>query len=561
MGWLIGFAGTSVPTKLTFQHEYARHTIQEQNLYARAGGIRETCCGGVLPAGGKFLVTGIGIHDGRTLQQEDWATYLSAPQIDIESLDGHFILVRWQPDQIEFFIDPAGIRTLYCIEQPEGLYFSTRLDWLAAHAGPFEINYSDFGAQWILANSICTNSVVQGILRIGPGGSAVIKHGKAHIQSRSWHCDIAQLDQNGNSYERALRKSLNVNGLNTWSLGLSGGLDSRALFALLGNCYTHIWGPSNHPDVQISNKLTRTQGLEQQRFQPRLPDISQCIDLIRERAGLTQVITPASASVEREAYSQLHDMGFGILDGGFGEIARRQLMNQIVFDRILCRDSPNRSLPFPKTGKSDFFMPEIQRMMVLGAAKDLNAAWLDLPSSMTVADKADMISVRSRLPNFFGFEQNYLDGVCISYMPYAQPSVLRALFQVPLRLRWNGHLLRRFIRQHAPSLTNFPLVKGTIQYPFKLGTISSFTYAQIMKRAGRNYHDPRPHAFMLHMKEFILDTLRSHSVQNYAPYDQDKLQHMADNFARGETRYIGQLDWWLAFDTWRRLLSQKPADD
>jgi len=105
------------------------------------------------------------------------------------------------------------------------------------------------------------------------------------------------------------------------------------------------------------------------------------------------------------------------------------------------------------------------------------------------------------------------------------------------------------------------LVKGTIQYPFKLGTISSFTYAQIMKRAGRNYHDPRPHAFMLHMKEFILDTLRSHSVQNYAPYDQDKLQHMADNFARGETRYIGQLDWWLAFDTWRRLLSQKPADD
>ncbi|MCY4204347.1 MAG: hypothetical protein OXE92_01325 [Bacteroidetes bacterium] len=556
MGWLIGFAGISVPAKPIFQREHARYTIQETGFHAQAGGIQETCCGGTLPAGGKFVVLGIGIHDQRILREEDWRTYLNPPRIDVDELDGHFTLIRWQSDQVELLTDSTGVRTLYCIERTEGVYFSNRLDWLVAYTGPLEIDYSNFGAQWILPNSICTDSMVKGVSRIGPGGSAVIKRGHLTIRSRPWNPSISQLDQNGSSYERTLQKSLDLKGPQAWSLGLSGGLDSRALSALLGSCKTHVWGPFDHPDVQISRKLSRIQGLEQNYFQDELPDITQCIDLIRERVGLTQVITPASAAMERNAYSRLYAMGYGVLDGGFGEIARRQLMNRAVLERILCRDSSNRSLPIPNTGKSDIFAPEIHKIMAHGAAEQFNTAWHELPKSMTMADKADLLSVHSRLPNFFGLEQNYLDQVCVSYMPYAQPSVLRALFQVPLRLRWNGRLLRRLILQHAPSLSKLPLVKGTVQYPFRLGTISSFAYTHLMKRIGKNYHDPRPQAFIHHMEEFVLDTLRSDSVRNYTPYDQTKLRLMADSLASGDTRYVGQLDWWLAFDTWRRILDR-----
>ena len=554
MGWLIGFSGTSVPAKLLLQHDQARHTVRERGLHARAGGIKETCCGGELPGGGKFLVTGIGIRDGRILQQEDWAIYLGAPQVGIEHLDGHFILMRWQPDRVELFTDSTGVRTVYCLEQARGVYFSSRLDWLAVHTGSLEIDYSEFGGQWILANSIRTTSVVKKVLRIEPGGHVVIKNGRIHVRAKPWNCTITELDQNGTGYEQALRKALDVKGPKAWSLGLSGGLDSRVLFALRENCTTHIWGPPDHPDVQISQRIARMQGLEQNCFQFELPEVTQCIDLLRERVGLTQVITPASASVERSAYSELYDMGRGILDGGFGEIARRQLMNQVVLNRLLYRDSPNRPLPSSSTGKADIFAPEIHRAMVLGAEEQLSAAWQDLPTSMTVADKADLISVRSRLPNFFGFEQNYLDHICISYMPYAQPSVLQALFQVPLQLRWHGRLLRRLLRKHSSSLSRFPLVKGTVQYPFSLDTISAFAYTRAKKKIGLSYRDPRPQEFISHVREFVLDTLRSSSVRDYGAYDQTKLQRMADQLARGDTRYTGQLDWWLAFDTWRRTL-------
>lgn len=554
MGWLIGFAGVDVPAKLPPQHEQARYHIRETGLHAQAGGPQETCGGGKISGKQMFLVTGLGIHNGRILDRKDWRARLARTLVDLDDLDGHFVVLRWGPNQVELFTDPTGIRTIYCAQTQKGVYFSTRLDWLAKHTGPLEIDYAKFGAQWILPNSIHTTSLVKRILRLEPGGYAIIERGRIKARSRPWKCTITQSDRGGYRYELALLKSLEVNGLQSWSLGLSGGLDSRVLLALHGNCSTHVWGPPNHPDVRISQNLCRTAGIEQNYFKNQLPEVNQCIQLIRERVGLTQVITPASAAIERSAYGRLHAMGYGIIDGGFGEIARRQLMNQTVLRRILYRDPPNKPLPCPSTGKSDIFAPDVYQTMALGAQQELNAAWHSLPQLTTVADKADLISVRSRLPNFFGFEQNYLDNVCISYMPYAQPSVLHALFQVPLRLRWNGRMLRRILRKNAPAMSQFPLVKGTIQYPFRLGTISSFTYTQLKKRVKMPYHDPRPQEFMNHMREFVLDTLRSMSVRTCDTYDQAKLQHMTDQFACGDPRHTAQLDWWLAFDTWRRIL-------
>ncbi len=556
MGWLTGFSGVSVPEDLLPPHEHPRHTIRDQGLYAQAGGLKETCNGGKMPGGGKFLVTGLGIWEGRTLEQDDWATRLNGSVTVTKDLDGHFVALRWRPGRTEFFSDSAGVRTIYFLERAEGVYFSTRLDWLASCTGPLKIDLDNFSAQWMLPNSMRTSSIVKHVLRLEPGGFAVIEQGHVRLQSRPWKGPTTSLiDSDGTAFTQALRNSVEVKGPLPWSLGLSGGLDSRVLQAFRGNGITHVWGPSDHPDVVISSKLAQTQGVEQNYIQYQLPDVTECIRILRERVSLTQVITPASVTILGKGYSRLHAMGFGVVDGGLGGIARRQLMNRIVFERILCRDSPNRPLSCPRIGKSDIFIEEIQRLMTLRAKEHLNEAWNQLPQNMTVAEKADLLWIRTHLPNAFGFEQNFLDHVCVSYMPYAQPSVLRALMQVPLRLRWHGRLLRSIIRQYSPSLSSFPLVKGTTTYPYRLGTISSVAYAKIKEYPKRPYHDPRPQEFLLHLKEFILDTLRSNSVRSYHAYDQKKLRSMADRFARGDTRCCTQLDWWLAFEMWRKVLS------
>lgn len=553
MGWLIG---SSVPPEEPFlQHEQARFEIRERDLYALAGGLEQTCCGGVTAEGGRFLITGFGIQDGVVLQQRDWAERLSNHRTALEPLDGHFVGIYWMPGRIEFFADPNGIRTLYCLERTSSMVFSTRLDWLATYTAPLEIDYVHFGGQWILANSISTKSLVKQVLRLEPGTYAVLENGRIQIKSRSWTFGGSPSDETGDRFERALSQSLAVNG--SWSLGLSGGLDSRVLLALRKTCPTHVWGPEDHPDVQISRHIADTSGLHQTYFEMPLPAVDQCIDMVKERVGLTQVITPASAAVERQGYRALHRMGYGVQDGGFGEIARRQLMNQVVFERIFCRDSSKKPLSCPSTGKADFFAPDLHNAMVLSAKQQLSAAWHSLPGSMAIADKADRLSLRSRLPNFFGLEQNYLDHVCVSYMPYAQPSVLRELFQVPLRLRWHGRLLRNIVRKHAPSFSRIPLVKGGEQYPFRLGTLNSHIYCRAKKVMGQSYADPRPRDFIQHVLEFVLDSLRSSSTRTCEIYDQAKLRQMADTAAKGDHRYAAQLDWWLAFDLWRRCLGRQ----
>lgn len=559
MGWLTGFAGASKPAKLAVQHDQARFNIREPNLHAQAGGPAETCSGGQLLGGGAFFVTGVGIREGRILQDKDWAALLAQTETDLADLDGHFVVLRWQPGKVELFTDSTGTRTVHLLEHADGVHFSTRLDWLAQYAGPLEIDYAKFGAQWLLANSLDTTSLVKRAIRLGAGGCAVVEHGRLKVRLRPWSCTATQLDHSGEGYIHALQKALQVSGPKPWSLGLSGGLDSRTLLALGEYRNTHVWGPPDHPDVQISTDLARIAEVEHKYLQIQLPEITHCIALLRERVALTQVITPASATIERIAYGELHKTGLGILDGGFGEIARRQLMNQIVFRRTLSLDKARITLPRTLAGKADFFAPDVHKIMTGGAEDQLNDCWQRLPTSMTTADKADLLSVRSRLPNFFGLEQNYLDSVCVSYMPYAQPSVLRALFRVPLRLRWHGRLLRKLVRQHAFALTHQPLVKGTVRYPFGLGTVSSLAYTRAKKKMGLAYRDPRPRDFINHLREFLLDTLHSASVRDCEAYDQAKLQLMADSFANGDTSHIGQLDWWLAFETWRSMLRQEKS--
>ncbi|MCY4172018.1 MAG: hypothetical protein OXF08_10560 [Bacteroidetes bacterium] len=560
MGWLVGFSGPSIPSHLVIKQDGALFEINEECLHAQAGGIPETCCRGELESGAQFLISGIGISGGRILQTKDWITLLSQSRVDFDAMNGHFIVMRWNSDGVEIFTDSAGVRTLYGRECYGGLFFSSRLDWLAKLTGPLDIDLVKFGSQWILPNSINTSSVIKQVHRFGPSTVAVVNQGKLHNTSKPWSCPITHEDTTGVKFERTLREAMNLRGAFPWSLGLSGGLDSRVLCSIGENISAHNWGPSDHPDVQISSKLSDAHQIDRHYIQSDIPEVDQCIHLLRQRVGLTQVITPASASIERSGYGQLHAMGLGVIDGGFGEIARRQLFNQIVFRRLMCMDSLNVSLKFPTTAKAMIFNPEVHQAMILNAVEELNSVWRSLPQSMTVSDKADLLSIRSRLPNFFGFEQNYLDHVCISYMPYAQPSVLRALFQVPLRLRWNGRLLRRMIQKHAPNLSKYPLVKGTMMYPFRLGTVSSYAYTLLKKRFIPCYWDPRPQAYIGHMKEYILDTLRSDSVRHYEPYDQVKLRQIADRFAVGDMQYTAQLDWWLTFDLWRRVLSVNTLD-
>ena len=195
-------------------------------------------------------------------------------------------------------------------------------------------------------------------------------------------------------------------------------------------------------------------------------------------------------------------------------------------------------------------------MMEQGAQQQIAAAWEALPNPRTLGAEnfLDVLGVRTRLPNFFGFEQNRLDGVIPNYMPFAQPSLLRALFQVPLALRRNGRLFRHLIRSQRASLAGYPLVKGGVSYPFRLPTAPAYAWTKLKTRLGQGYTDPLRLRFLETLKPFALDAVHAQAARTYPAYDHARLTRLVEAFYDGRTDLAVQVDWWLAFEMWRRVL-------
>ncbi len=557
MSWLIGFAGHARGADLARVHDVPLYGVAESGIYAQSGGLGLTCAGGALPHGGSFLVTGLAAANGAILTRDEWTERLNAPEPRLQDLDGHFVVFRWRAGRAELFTDPLGVRTVHLMAWPGGTFFCTRLDWLAQIAGGLDIDFATFGAHWLLANQLTTSSQIKGVVRLGPGGRAVMVGERLQVRENPWNCDIGAADPDGHAFTHALTTALRRRGPLQWSLGLSGGLDSRLLLALHKPAAAHVWGPPDHPDVWISRRIGTREGLRHDYFMTRVPDMDECLARLRTRVAFTQVIAPASSVLSLVHYDRLHAMGLGVVDGGFGEVARRQFMNRLLARRSFQRP-PAIIMPHLSVNRTNMFKPELATIMRTGTLEQIEAQWKALPHEIDPENAIDLLGIRSRLPNFFGLEQNYLDSEAACYMPFAQPSVLRTLFQVPLRLRRNGKLFRQLIKQHRKSLALYPLVKGTVTYPYRLGTYSAQTLSSLKKRFRRVYEDPRPHRFLHTLKPYILDLIGSADVQNYTPYARESVRRSAEAYYEGDGRQASRLDWWLTFEVWRQLLRGKP---
>ena len=556
MSWVIGFVGSAPDADVAEAHDAPRYGVRESGVYAQAGGLALTCAGGALPNGGSFLVTGLAAANGTVLTRDDWADRLNPLKPNLCDLDGHFVAFRWRSGRAELFTDPLGVRTAYLKAWQGGTLFCTRLDWLANIGGGLDIDFAAFGAHWLLPQQLTTESQVQNVVRLGPGGHAVMEHGYFRVTEEPWESEIRPADTDGDGFADALSQALRWKGPVAWSLGLSGGLDSRLLLALHTPAAAHVWGPSEHPDVDISRRIAQSETLDHHIFATPVPETDKCLSLLRKHIARTQAIAPASSVASLDNYSRLHAIGLGVIDGGFGGVARRQFMTRLLARRAFRAPWP-MIMQHLSIDRANVFAPEIAEIMRTGALAQIAKQWEAIPDTTDPENAVDLLGVRTRLPNFFGLEQNYLDGEAACYMPFAQPSVLKALFQVPLAQRRNGKLFRRLIKRHCPSLSRHPLVKGTITYPYGLGTYGTYAVSTLKKRLGRAYSDPRPHQFLNAMKPYVLDVTGSADMQNYTPYAHKSVRKLAEAYYNGDLRQVSRLNWWLTFEIWRQTLSGK----
>ncbi len=568
MSWLfvVTQRGPDTGKRIPFCHEAPLHTISMPGFYLAVGGDADTSfCERDLNRNSGWAVVGIGISSSDSgasiLTQADWARLMTTDAFDASSLDGHFVALRWKDSTIECFTDQLGLRTAYFSDYENGICISTRLDWLARTTGHAELDFAALGSRWLMLNQVSYDSCIVGIERLGPGGYAIFQRGSVvRSYTRPWSPSFEP--QTPSAALGILRSfvqcALDHRGIP--SLGLSGGLDSRVLLAFFAGLskngfVTHTFGPPEDSDMRIANQITTALGIPHEEFNDPLPDVATAIDGIRSFAAQTFLVEPITTYLKLRYYPKLHERGRLLIDGGFGEIARRQFLGRLVKlgrSAVQRRDA-SRLFDLMKLPRANIFAPEITSLLELGARANLENTLNSMPpaESISVEDFADLLSVRMRVPNYGGPEQARDDSEILNFMPLVQPSFLRSVFGIPAKERANARLYYEAIRVMYPALGRFPLVKGRVTYRFGLSSNLARLTTIVKSRITPQYPNPQPDQFLSDIREYALDIAHSKEVTESGMYDSRMVVDAVTRYYRGERQLRIIVDWWLTFYLWR----------
>jgi hypothetical protein len=247
-----------------------------------------------------------------------------------------------------------------------------------------------------------------------------------------------------------------------------------------------------------------------------------------------------------------------VVDGAFGEFARRQYLNRILFRgrAALVGHDARALLPLMRVDRGCLFTPDVQRMLSEGALAELDQVLASLPDADVVEPEnlLDLLTVRTRIPNYAGPDQARLDGEVMNYMPLAQPSFLRAALACPVKSRRKAEVHRDTLRRWHPLLTRFPLAKSGTTYPFSLSHLGAYAVVEAKRRLGLTYRDHTVDLFLRAMKEYALDSASSSRIKDSSLYDGRRVRETVEAYYRGVSRFRNAINWWLTFELWRESL-------
>jgi hypothetical protein len=574
MSWIFGIISQNLTLGtikiLANIHAQPIHKIETSNIYIATGGIKQTCQFGSFPNSSGWIVVGSGIKREasriRFLSPTDWQTILADSQIKLPDLDGHFVAVKWQPQQIKFFTDQIGLRTIYFAETDNGIAFSTRLDWIAHLLGTCQIDFETFGAHWLTFNQISSDSLIKGIKRLGPGGITLCTPTLIKMENTPWQPSTISAEKKPEELEESLKTLIQpaIEKNYTLSLALSGGLDSRVLLSLLlaepqQSFALHTFSHSSDPDVIIAKRIARDNNLAQLYFNEPIPKPADCLTILKEYIGQTGAGETASAFLKLRYYPIVHSQNKFIIDGGFGEIWRRQYLNRLLRrgKKALKSGNPHLIYHYLTRHRASIFNEAVVRIMQKGIEKQIESLWQTMPQIKEIGEEnfLDLMAIRTRFPNSGCYEQARMDCEVLNYMPYAQPSFLQQLFETPIQLRRNGKLFHQIILKHYPSLAKYPLVKNNTTYPFYFSTIPAWIWTKFKAKLGLSFFDPSVIEFLSVMKEFIQDIVNSNEIKNYSAYDYPAIKSLVEQFYAGKKELANEVDWWLTFELWRRAIN------
>ncbi len=582
LSWFIATYSSTVQ-KLLLKRSDTLASYASGPLRVIVGGRAETCYwqwDETLGSG--WLVLGTGIEhrgaEARLMNREDWQRRLSATDARLDELDGHFTVLRWNDQKLEMFCDQLGLRGMFFAsfarDKQPGVVVSSRLDWVAQLSGHQTPDMQAMASLWNCHNQLNYRSLIEGVQRCGPG--AVVSFDLACASTSSGADSVrAQLSRNfslrptpsadaADAVIQSVDRLIDAcRGQNTWSLGLSGGIDSRFLLSTLlsaphPGAQVHVLGDADNPDVAVARQLAEIGGIAMQHI-PSQPIATESLyELCSNFIAQNGLVESGSAYARYRGLETLSESVPMMIDGGLGEILRRQYLKRfeslgLSAVREARVDEIYRHIAAPRP---QIFNAELAVEHSSYIKQDIQRLLDELPHGPTwnMGDYADLIAIRMRVPNISYQEQARHDGLLQNFMPLVQPSVLRAMFNIPVSERKNASLFVRSIAERTPSLARLPLVKSGVRYPFGLSSGMSWLYIQVRKRVASVWKDVEAEHLLVQLREKICDELASSRTVSTELFNNVELTRQLDAFSRNDAAALPCIDWWWTFRRWQSAL-------
>lgn len=508
-----------------------------------------------------YIAVGVGLKKEndkvKHLNQDDWNNILLKPDFDTSILDGHFLVVCWDEEKVELKNDFLGLRTAYLYTDEEQItYFSTRLDWLSNIIPKPEIDLSSFGAQWILINQINNECFLKQVKRLGPSAHAICKNGIITIEEELFipSFEISSIVDFYNELEAFSNPQSDFN----LSVGLSGGLDSRTILSAVSSIQdleAYSFGNKANPDVYIAEHVAVESRVPHLLYEETTSLFKDSEREILDYIGQLQGVSPVHGFYREKVLRDINSRNKLMIDGGFGEIHRRQFLGRLAFMNSKKPDEISTEELFSSLTESkfNFFKKGVSDQMIEGSKSQVSTVWEKALSNSdsNLGNCIDLFSLYSRISNTSAIDHSWSDSLTPAYMPFVQKGMLMAMFGLPTEKRTNGRLFRGFIKKHNSTLSKPPLVKSGLTYPFSLGKYTSTAFTRMKKKFVNPYHDTFGRKFLLENKDYVMDLMISNKVRECELYEYNTIKETVEGFYKGNYGLELSVTQWLGFELWR----------
>jgi len=562
MSWIYGF--------LHKEQEHApspvlRETLAEYHSPALdifAGGHPQTLQSFAYPGkkGVKVFVVGNTIlrsgDDYRYPSAEDWADLL-ANEARLQALDGHWLLLIANRQGVAAYNDSLCKRSLYIHEDGSRIFFTSELELLKQVCRP-SLDMHAFGAYWhsifppwAASTSFAPTykSCYRDVQMLGTGGKAEITRSGWKMSLKLWNPDTQPMDLEQRVANMTL---LPFRAGRKVALGLSGGMDIRALLAIILGAKQQVTavhtGSDQTSDYRVAASIAKhlrvpfrfigeeeySGGWEQ-----------ACRYIARRGFGFNP------ANNVSEGYYPLFARDCEVFITGYlGELFRFRLLMAYLASAVKSRSMDYRAMArIIYRDPPGFFVPDARRQMQRGFWSELkeNAALMppskDMPNPMWL----HLFYIRHGLRRIILPGIGWLDTMLVDHVPWVQSSIVSGHWSYGFTRQLNERLHRQLIKRHCPALEVFPISMGDVSAPYSTRPVAMKlkTWLHYQRKPLQQLN--RNSLFLRENKAHILELRQDSATRDDPAIDQMLLDNIINGFYSGDNSQANALLSYLSY--------------